>query len=39
MLTLKYRPDGRRSWVRRLDDPASSTDMGNAIAVTGGGTV
>jgi hypothetical protein len=39
MLTLKYRPDGKRSWVRRLDGPASSTDMGNAIAVTGGGTV
>jgi hypothetical protein len=39
MLTLKYRPDGKRSWVRRLDGPASGTDMGNAIAVTGGGTV
>lgn len=38
MLTLKYRPDGRRSWVRRLDGPASGADMGNAIAVAGDGT-
>jgi len=39
MLTLKYRPNGTRSWARRLDGPASSTDMGNGIVVTWGGTV
>ena len=39
ILTLKYTPGGKRSWARRVDGPASSSDYGNGIAVTATGTV
>lgn len=35
VVTVKYRPDGTRAWVRRLDSPSKLADRGLAIAVRG----
>lgn len=37
MITLKYQPDGARSWVRRLDDATGGDDQAMAITVVAGG--
>lgn len=39
IVTLKYDAAGKRRWVRSWDGPAGGDDLGNALAVTGAGTV
>ena len=35
VVTVKYRPDGTRAWVRLLDSPSKKLDRGLAISVRG----